>query len=690
MNKKTKQNSFRPTLENLETREMMSVSPFPITQNNPNPITPNNPNNTVVKGGYNDAGDIKEAIAKDKDNTMDEAINLGNLLEGRVVKKQGVISFGAMPKTPDQPSWGQYCGLNSRDVDLYKFTVKAGDRVTFKFNTTVESTIWKEYVNGKLINVEKKYGLGLRAHLSDSTGNSLQLIADDGGFPTKLHGEVEETSILEHTFNKAGTYYLGISNYWHADYNIINGQEGSRNNLNSAIGPYSLSVSVKKDLPEFEAVNLRFDDSRTSLIFDYKMNQGDYFRHRPKDWKHNIGLYWTDTNGKVFGEIKNQRIDGFNNNTGFGSISQEITFKISLKDLGNPPNDLATHIRFVVNSGNKIPELNVSNNFKDLLLGTNYVVLFNGGKTWEVNDTPFVNDIKKLYEGFVSKYGVSKDNIFIVQSDGTSWGVDSSWGQSGLGFKGVAQNTDMSYAKNVYSATKDNLNTVFIKIKSKINQFDNFVFYSNSMGSDNDKRNSVDNSIGNRFNTGTESLWGWNVNKAILDIRTKNGTLEKIPGPWLADNLAAIKSRSASYIIGNCFGGGILDLINKATRKIDALPGATPTNRFGMAATNHYEYAMNHIDYNIWNASDWDLGFAKGIVQGLVSNGPSINISTFKLFNMGCQTLGDNLDRTIYEDNYGSFVEDPNYPDFIRNKYQHPWKFGRDFQIVINEKITPI
>ncbi|MEN9673825.1 MAG: hypothetical protein RL553_2090, partial [Planctomycetota bacterium] len=258
MNKKTKQNSFRPTLENLETREMMSVSPFPITQNNPNPITPNNPNNTVVKGGYNDAGDIKEAIAKDKDNTMDEAINLGNLLEGRVVKKQGVISFGAMPKTPDQPSWGQYCGLNSRDVDLYKFTVKAGDRVTFKFNTTVESTIWKEYVNGKLINVEKKYGLGLRAHLSDSTGNSLQLIADDGGFPTKVHGGVEETSILEHTFNKAGTYYLGISNYWHADYNIINGQEGSRNNLNSAIGPYSLSVSVKKDLPEFEAVNLRF------------------------------------------------------------------------------------------------------------------------------------------------------------------------------------------------------------------------------------------------------------------------------------------------------------------------------------------------------------------------------------------------------------------------------------------------
>lgn len=237
-----KKNTFRPMLESLDGRELMSVST----------ITNVIPNSTAIiaPAKWDEAADIRRAIAADKDNTVSEANRYAqqniNLSTNNPVIKQGMISFETMPRK-DRPSWGEYCGLNHRDVDLYKFTVNAGDRVSFAFNTWEQKMPWTEYKNGKPNTVTKTFSLGLNAQIFDpnkNAGNDFNL----EGRISVSHNDNTKTTVLEHTFHKAGTYYLGVSSYWHKDYDIFSGKEGGRNNLSSPIGPYKITASVKKDL----------------------------------------------------------------------------------------------------------------------------------------------------------------------------------------------------------------------------------------------------------------------------------------------------------------------------------------------------------------------------------------------------------------------------------------------------------
>ncbi len=107
------------------------------------------------------------------------------------------------------------------DVDLYRFTVVAGQLVDFNINTPL---------NGP-------GGLGSYLRLFDTIGTELAS-NDDAAAPRETLGF---DAYLRHTFPTAGIYYLGVSNHNNRLYNPITGAGDTRGGLH-ATGTYELVI----------------------------------------------------------------------------------------------------------------------------------------------------------------------------------------------------------------------------------------------------------------------------------------------------------------------------------------------------------------------------------------------------------------------------------------------------------------
>ncbi len=107
------------------------------------------------------------------------------------------------------------------DVDLYRFTVSAGQLVDFNINTPL---------NGP-------GGLGTYIRLFNSQGFQLAF-NDDAAAPAEALGF---DSYLRYTFPTAGTYYLGVSNFNNTNYNPTTGNGDTVGGLH-AIGVYELVI----------------------------------------------------------------------------------------------------------------------------------------------------------------------------------------------------------------------------------------------------------------------------------------------------------------------------------------------------------------------------------------------------------------------------------------------------------------
>lgn len=127
-------------------------------------------NLTAVITGASIAASLatQAAGANDPDDQMSEARNLGSVTSSRAVS--GTID-------------------SSTDVDMFRFTATAGQRLSFDIDVT-----------GRLDSVIR---------LFDSSGRQVTF-NDDGAAP----GETGSlASYLEYTFTSGGTYYLGVSGY---------------------------------------------------------------------------------------------------------------------------------------------------------------------------------------------------------------------------------------------------------------------------------------------------------------------------------------------------------------------------------------------------------------------------------------------------------------------------------------------
>ena len=143
-------------------------------------------------------------------------------------------SFGAISTTR---STSGYSIQSATDVDMFSFSVTAGQRVQFDIDRP----------SGSLDSVIR---------LFNSSGTQLQ-INDDGSGP----GEAASTeSFLDVTFNVGGTYYLGVSGYGNSAFNASTGAgdtNGSAGAFNLVITPVTASNTNRGTLYlNFEGVNL--------------------------------------------------------------------------------------------------------------------------------------------------------------------------------------------------------------------------------------------------------------------------------------------------------------------------------------------------------------------------------------------------------------------------------------------------
>jgi len=117
----------------------------------------------------------------------------------------GVNSTLTMPGAIDAPT----------DVDVFSFTVMAGQRVTFDIDQTS----------------------GWDSHLRLFNADGAELAANnDGAGPGEMSGQ---HSYLEHTFTTGGTFYMGLSGFSNTNYNPLTGV----GDANGSVGSYTFVVS---------------------------------------------------------------------------------------------------------------------------------------------------------------------------------------------------------------------------------------------------------------------------------------------------------------------------------------------------------------------------------------------------------------------------------------------------------------
>ncbi len=112
------------------------------------------------------------------------------------------------------------------DVDMYRFTVTAGQTVDFNINTTL---------NGP-------GGLGSYIRLFNNSGTQIAF-NNDAAAPGETLGF---DSFLRHTFSAAGTYFLGVSNFNNTLYNPSTGGGDFAGGFN-ATGAYELVIQALGD-----------------------------------------------------------------------------------------------------------------------------------------------------------------------------------------------------------------------------------------------------------------------------------------------------------------------------------------------------------------------------------------------------------------------------------------------------------
>jgi hypothetical protein len=104
----------------------------------------------------------------------------------------------------------------SADVDMYAFTVSAGQRISF--NVDCPSAL-----------------LNASLRIFDGLGNEIGVDTGSAGPGEVTSGE----AYLEHTFASAGTFFVGVSGAGNASYNSVTGN----GDMPGSVGPYTLTVS---------------------------------------------------------------------------------------------------------------------------------------------------------------------------------------------------------------------------------------------------------------------------------------------------------------------------------------------------------------------------------------------------------------------------------------------------------------
>lgn len=166
-----------------------------------------------------------------------------------------------------------------------------------------------------------------------------------------------------------------------------------------------------------------------------------------------------------------------------------------------------------------------------------YAVILSGGHNKLSNYERYWNDCSFVYQTLVNKYGVPKNNISVVMSDGTDPAADMHATTGGYKFSPLDLDND-GQPDIQYAATRANVKNVLSSLSQRIGKDDHLFFYVIDHGGTRDKNNQS-----------YICLW--------------NG--ESLHDYELADWLRPFNEKSVyvNAVLGQCFSGGFIEELSK-------------------------------------------------------------------------------------------------------------------------------
>ena len=181
----------------------------------------------------------------------------------------------------------------------------------------------------------------------------------------------------------------------------------------------------------------------------------------------------------------------------------------------------------------------IQSNSPNVAAGHTYAVIVNGGMTATANNERYWNDCSFMYKTLRNRYGIPKQNIKVLMSDGTSDGKDMLLTDGGFASSPLDLDDDGS-PDIEYAATKANLSAVLGGLAQKLTDDDHlFLFFMDHGGYDNVSKKSY--------------IYMWNY--------------EMMYPSELASYLNPINAGYISMLFGQCNAGGFIEPL-KATNRI--------------------------------------------------------------------------------------------------------------------------
>lgn len=199
---------------------------------------------------------------------------------------------------------------------------------------------------------------------------------------------------------------------------------------------------------------------------------------------------------------------------------------------------LAVKNRYGTNANSKPAVSKVSqSNAAQAAAQRTYAIILSGGINKMSNYERYWNDCSFIYQTLVNKYGVPKENIFPIMSDGTDTAADMRLTTGGFKTQPLDLDND-GVADIKLAATKSNIQTTLNSLSSKLNEDDHLFFYVIDHGGTTD------------YNTNSYiCLWG---NESLYDYE-----LATMLNPFTQKNV------NVNVVLGQCFSGGFNDNLTK-------------------------------------------------------------------------------------------------------------------------------
>ena len=162
-----------------------------------------------------------------------------------------------------------------------------------------------------------------------------------------------------------------------------------------------------------------------------------------------------------------------------------------------------------------------------------YAVILSGGVNKNNNHERYWNDCSFIYQTLVKKYGLPRNNVNVIMSDGTSPVADMR--SLAGGYKSSPLDLDADGNNDIgYSATRANIRLVLNTLSQKVNKNDHLFFFVIDHGG------TTDNISSSYIN-----LWG---NAILYDYELAD---------WLQPFIE--KSVNVNVVLGQCYSGGFID-----------------------------------------------------------------------------------------------------------------------------------